>query len=56
MKQLSILISGSGSGMGLLTAQTLIKSGHHVFAGVRDFKNVLGNEIWYISQILCNIN
>lgn len=38
MKQLSILISGSGSGMGLLTAQTLIKAGHHVFAGVRDFK------------------
>lgn len=38
MKQLSILISGSGSGMGLLTAKTLIKAGHHIYAGVRDFK------------------
>lgn len=38
MKQLSILISGSGSGMGLLTAKTLIEMGHHVYAGVRDFE------------------
>ena len=38
MEQLSILISGSGSGMGLLTAKTLIDSGHHVYAGVRDFE------------------
>ncbi|MCI0922531.1 SDR family NAD(P)-dependent oxidoreductase [Sphingobacterium rhinopitheci] len=38
MKQLSILISGSGSGMGLLAAKTLIKAGHHVYAGIRDFK------------------
>lgn len=38
MKQLSVLISGSGSGMGLLTAKTLIEAGHHVFAGVRDFE------------------
>ena len=32
----TVLISGSGSGMGLLTAQTLIKQGYAVYAGVRD--------------------
>ncbi|MFC6623128.1 SDR family NAD(P)-dependent oxidoreductase [Novosphingobium panipatense] len=32
----TVLISGSGSGMGLLTAQTLIKEGYAVYAGVRD--------------------
>ncbi len=32
----TVLISGSGSGMGLLTAQTLIKEGYAVNAGVRD--------------------
>lgn len=32
----TVLISGSGSGMGLLTAQTLIRQGYAVYAGVRD--------------------
>ncbi|MGY2372938.1 SDR family NAD(P)-dependent oxidoreductase [Pseudomonas sp. SDO524_S393] len=32
----TVLISGAGSGMGLLTAQTLIRQGYAVFAGVRD--------------------
>jgi NAD(P)-dependent dehydrogenase (short-subunit alcohol dehydrogenase family) len=32
----TVLISGSGSGMGLLTAQTLLKEGYAVYAGVRD--------------------
>lgn len=32
----TVLISGSGSGMGLLTAQTLMRQGYVVYAGVRD--------------------
>ena len=32
----TVLISGSGSGMGLLTAQTLMRAGYVVYAGVRD--------------------
>jgi len=32
----TVLISGAGSGMGLLTAQTLIRQGYAVYAGVRD--------------------
>lgn len=32
----TVLISGAGSGMGLLTAQTLIRAGYAVHAGVRD--------------------
>ena len=32
----SILITGAGSGMGLLTARTLMMRGHRVFAGIRD--------------------
>jgi NAD(P)-dependent dehydrogenase (short-subunit alcohol dehydrogenase family) len=32
----TVIISGSGSGMGLLTAQTLIRQGYAVYAGVRD--------------------
>ena len=36
MKPQSILISGAGSGMGLLMAQTLVSAGHRVYAGVRD--------------------
>ncbi|MEA5122907.1 SDR family oxidoreductase [Xanthomonas floridensis] len=32
----TVVISGAGSGMGLLTAQTLIRAGYAVYAGVRD--------------------
>ncbi len=32
----TVLISGAGSGMGLLTAQTLIRQGYAVYAGIRD--------------------
>lgn len=32
----TVLISGAGSGMGLMTAQTLIREGYAVYAGVRD--------------------
>jgi NAD(P)-dependent dehydrogenase (short-subunit alcohol dehydrogenase family) len=32
----TVLISGAGSGMGLMTAQTLIRQGYAVYAGVRD--------------------
>jgi len=32
----TVLISGAGTGMGLLTAQTLIRQGYAVYAGVRD--------------------
>ncbi|MGE8426058.1 MAG: SDR family NAD(P)-dependent oxidoreductase, partial [Sphingobacterium siyangense] len=34
--QLTVLISGAGSGMGLHTAQTLALAGHTVYAGIRD--------------------
>lgn len=34
--QKTVLISGSGSGMGLLTAKSLIREGYAVYAGVRD--------------------
>jgi NAD(P)-dependent dehydrogenase (short-subunit alcohol dehydrogenase family) len=37
-KQLTVLITGAGSGMGLHTAQTLAVLGHKVFAGIRDPK------------------
>lgn len=32
----TVLISGAGSGMGLHTAQTLIRQGYSVYAGIRD--------------------
>lgn len=38
MKILSILISGAGSGMGLHTAEMLIRAGHQVYAGIADPK------------------
>ncbi|GGI28681.1 SDR family NAD(P)-dependent oxidoreductase [Pedobacter mendelii] len=36
--QLTVLITGAGSGMGLHTAQTLVLAGHKVYAGIRDPK------------------
>lgn len=35
-KQLAVLITGAGSGMGLHTAQTLALKGHKVYAGIRE--------------------
>lgn len=32
----TVLISGAGSGMGLHTAQTLLRQGYAVYAGIRD--------------------